>query len=202
METGSVCIVHPYEVNEHSLLSEGQTRDFSADRFRAWLGRGTIAKKMANNLRFRMNVLLTRTESRVFIIWPKEHNFKDYEEVKTVGSNIKLGFPKSFLDDDDRVEILHKTHDELTDYSFFKELYKAEDPTILSAFFWEKQAMGALMKGDVPENKTRYWKMYLENVTNPEDRNNLIHTARLFTGQTGNKRLDSMLSTTGPRQYK
>ena len=63
LETGSVCIVHPYEVNEHSLLSEGQTRDFSADRFRAWLGRGTIAKKMANNLRFRMNVLLTRTES-------------------------------------------------------------------------------------------------------------------------------------------
>ena len=50
------------------------------------------------------------------------------------------------------------------------------------------------MKGDVPENKTRYWKMYLENVTNPEDRNNLIHTARLFTGQTGDKRFDSMLS--------
>ena len=54
--------------------------------------------------------------------------------------------------------------------------------------------MSALIKGDVPENKTRYWKMYLENVTNPEDRNNLIHTARLFTGQTGNDRLDSMLS--------
>ena len=36
--------------------------------------------------------------------------------------------------------------------------------------------------------------MYLENVTNPEDRNNLIHTARLFTGQTGNKRLIDVIS--------
>jgi len=194
LETGAVCIIHPYEVNEHSLISEGQNKDFNASRFKAWLGSVPLAKKMMNNLRFRMNVLLTRTESRVFIIWPKEHNFKDYEEVKTVGSNIKTGFPKSFLDDDDRVEILHKTHDDLEDSSFFTKLYDGEKPKPLRSTFWEKQAMNALIKGDIPENKTRYWKMYLDNVTNPEDRNNLIHTARLFTGQTGDKRLDSMLS--------
>ena len=125
METGAVCIIHPYEVNEHSLLSEGQNRDFNAiDSRRGWTEEQF--QEDGKQSSDRMNVLLTRTESRVFIIWPKEHNFKDYEEVKSVGSNIKLGFPKSFLDDDDRVEILHKTHDELNDYSFFTELYKGD----------------------------------------------------------------------------
>lgn len=196
LETGAVCILHPYEINTESLVAETQKEAFNEKRFNAWLAKDSnIATKMMDNLRYRMNVLLTRTESRLFVIWPENHNFEDFREVRNVGSNIITGFPESFLKENSGIKILHMTNDDLLNKQFFLELYEDEkESPELEHTFWEKQAINSLIKKDTSENKSRYWKMYFENVIDSNDRKNLLQTAQLMTGQSGNMMLDLMLN--------
>ena len=198
LETGAVCVMHPFEMDKSSFVpGKQQERKFSVERYDNQVNSQSkqLMERIHENMVYRMNVLFTRSESLIFIFWPGGLGEESSEFWWENDRYMRRVYPWSFnnlkrLKDVNIVKSYLDVNEEYLDKIF--EGYKIE----LGAEYWERQALEALIRKDDDENQKKAFEQYFENV--PEDQRNIGHTIALFSGYSNHFLIPTLFGPQDP----
>ncbi len=182
LETGAVCVMHPFEMDKSSFVpGKQQERKFSAVRYDNLVNSQSkqLMERIHENMIYRMNVLFTRSESLIFILWPGGLGEEPSEFWWENDRYMRRVYPWSFnnLKQFKDVNIVESYLD--VNEEFLTKIFDGYTQE-LGADYWERQALEALIRKDDDENQKKAFEQYFENV--PEDQRNIGHTIALLSG--------------------
>lgn len=198
LETGAVCVMHPFEMDKSSFVpGKQQERKFSVDRYDNLVNSQSkeLMERIHENMIYRMNVLFTRSESLIFILWPGGLGKQANEFWWENDHYMRRVYPWSFNDlkqfkDVNIVESYLEVNEE-----YLTEIFDGYTEE-LDADYWERQALEALIRKDDDENQKKAFEQYFENV--PEDQRNIGHTIALLSGYSNHFLIQTLF---GPKDH-
>lgn len=182
LETSAVCVMHPFELDKSSFTpGKRQEKQFSDTRYDISVKdiSDHLMIKIHDNMMYRMNVLFTRSESLIFILWPGKLGTEPKDFWWQNDHYMRRVYPWSF-NNLSQFKDVHQVNSYLdVDKNYLEHIFKGYTQE-LDTDYWERQALEALIRKDDDENQKKAFEQYFENV--PEEERNIGHTIALLSG--------------------
>jgi len=144
---------------------------------------------------YRMNVLFTRSESLIFILWPGKLGTEPKDFWWQNDHYMRRVYPWSF-NNLSQFKDVHQVNSYLdVDKNYLEHIFKGYDQE-LDTDYWERQALEALIRKDDDENQKKAFEQYFENV--PEEERNIGHTIALLSGYSDHFLIPTLFGSIDP----